>query len=1062
MPSPPRPPRPTLAIVLACGLIATALVPPVTTARDSKFGLAGFERASHESRHVASAHEAGAGIVAGYRLVDEWRDAAWSPRAFHFADASDVASNEHWWMVLDRAQNALHLAEVDGDARQILWRSDAEDGDDPWRWIRLDTGLDGRVHLLARGLFEGEAPGGSQVRYRIDVIEDPAAADWAEAMRSYDLGTVSPERYVDLAVGPDGRVFVVRTDGNVASRGDVQYHIDILDPSQTPASVETWVPERLYIPLQIEVDDEGAIYLIDQFPHSNQSQPPGTVDGIHVYEADRSQRETIQFSGAMDLAVGSAGQIYVTRNREIYRLDQDGPFHVGPTIQKNPYALTPLGVPEMFSLDVADEDRLLASMTHCSVQGLLVFDRARIDAGRPDALLRREGALDAPRLAGPVHPFRIDADRSIRLLQARYETSLWQDAPDQWQPDEGPGAIVPSGGTSQLHSEAPQTLQLWQEGRLLDQSGACGVWNAPFGLRDLAVDGDDVWTMDFQAIKRRGLDPLAAPPGLEPEPEPTFGFEFVGDLLATPQLRAIAADAGKAAVLDAGSQRVAIVGRDMQARESWSYVARQDDGWAPDDIAMRDGRVALAARGERRVTVFDQQGAALAQWWEARPIRAIAMAPGGAVIALLEGGWLARRAQDGHLEALWRLPNRPASPRDVAVDAAGRVYVPWLEVEPNPAGIVDPTQAIGLGDSGIWVFEPSLAFEAAGPDQTIELEGPDSGQGSEDCQVATGSWAEPWQVARGSAVRIERRLDADCAPADRALDLVLIVDSSASMNNDNALDRAQQALSGLLGRLDPASPTRVAVIGYDAEGGASLLAPFGGSLDDARRELAELVAAGPTGVDRSLELARGLLAEAGATGGQGAVLWATDGAAPSPGDDPSAGLQGLAQDGIPVFIQLHPFRTIRDAQIQSLVGWVGAERVLDHHGPEGLDEQVDRLYRRAGEPSPPALGRVEIIDRLAKGMRYVEASAEPEAEWDPTARSLTWRLESPSDGRFALAYRVEPEGIGSWLPVSESTVARFEWAGETRELGFASPAIRVTAPGSALLPSLLQFLPGAP
>lgn len=1039
------------------GLLATGLLLLGLAAADG--GLAPGV-AAHGGEH--------SGLTAGYRLVETWQGRAWSPRAGRFGDAGDVASRPDGRIfVLDRRQNALHVLAADGRplARWPSPAASAEGPDAAWRWIRLDAGPDGRLALLARGSFEGDAPGQRVVRYRIDLLEgEGAGADGMPALRSIALGTVSPERYVDLALGPQGSVYAVRTNGNVASRGDISYAVDILDPAGEPGGQQAWVPDNLYIPLQIEVDAAGQIYLIDQFPHTGQSQPPGTVDGIHVYAADRSPRQTIQFSGAMDLALAPDGTLYVTRNREIYRLQpgtsQTQPFHVGPPIQKNPYALTPLGVPEMFSLDVAPDGRPLAAMSHCSWQGLLIFDPARIASGAGDPLLARVGNLDAPELAGPMHPFRIDADRDASLLQARYALAGWEDAVDQQTPDPAlPPPLVPVGASSSLYDADPQSIQRWTaQGALQGQAAACGVWNAPFGVRDLAVDGADTWTLDFQSLKRRSGD--------APEPEPSFGFELVGDLLATPQLLAVSADDGQAALLDAGSQRVAIVDRAMQPLTSWPYATREDDGWAPTDIAMRGERVLLVARGERRVTVYDRQGKALGLWWEDRPIRAAALGPGETVLVLLDGGWLMRRAIDGEHQAMWRLPQPELSARDLAVDLAGRVYVPWVDLDPSAAAGLDAAQDYAIRAAGVWVFAPSEAYWPPSPGFVSKLEREEEGSRA-SCLVVAGKLAAPQILSPGGRVEVSLNLHRECAAPERELRLVLIVDSSKSMNNDNALDRARQALVGLLGRLDPLASTEVAVLAYDGEGGARLLRPFSEDLSGARRAVAEIEADGETGLGTALTLAAGLLDRAGADASASAVLWATDGETLRLGDDPSEGLQQLREAGVPVYVQLHPFRGIREAQLSSLASLFGAGRVFTHQGPESLDAQADALYRRESDPRRHArlldFDSLRVTDMLAPGMDYIAGSAEPEAIWDPDTRRLTWMLADPgSASPLTLRYAVNAHGLGAALPISELARARWELDGELGELGFPNPTLHLRGASEILLPGLWRGAAGMP
>lgn len=1020
--------------------------------------------ASPTTGSTVSAHAEGAGL-AGYRLVETLGAETWEAAAGRFGDAADLASAPDGRIfVLDRRQNALHIMAADG---RPLARVSAPI-EAPWRWIRLDMAPDGRPLLLARGAFADEAGGPDILRYRLDVLSGAAALQ-----RSLDLGAPAPERYIDLAASPDGRAYLVRTNGNVASRGNIRYAVDILSIDGDAETRTSWTPDLLYIPLEIEIGADGRIYLIDQFPHTGQAQPPGTVDGIHIYSAEHSPLEVIQFSGAMDLAIAADGTLYVTRNREIYRLGDRLPFHLGPPIQKNPYDLTPLGIPDMFSLDVAPDGRVLASMTHCSWQGLLLFDPARISGasapGAPDPLIARIGELDAPELAGPIHPYRIDAERGASLLQARYE-------PWWLQKVKTSGGHVVAEDTiwsSQLYSEDPQSIQRWNSGGaasapdasqdnsvasesaatfLQSQAAACGVWNAPFNLRDLAVDGADTYTLDFHSLKRRL--------GNEPEGDSVFGFQFLDDILAPVQLLAISADAGRAAVLDAGSQSVALVDRALAPLANWPYIAGEAGPWAPTDIAHRGDTVALIARGDRRVMRFDRSGQALAQWWEERAPFSVAIGPAGELILLTEGGWLVRRGPDGHREALWRVPEPAFALRDLAVDDAGRVYLAWLSgIEPvSGLADIDTSQQYLLGESGIWVFEPSLAYEPIAQEPAQEIAGADE----RPCSITANRTASPQSVALGESVDIELSLDAACQSQPGNRQLILILDTAKSMNNDNGLDRAKRAVTDLLGRLSPSAGLRVAVIAYDGRGGARLASPLSADIGTARSAVAALEADGESGLATALSLAAALFESEGIAGQSGAVLWVTDGSNLTLGDDPTRALTTLEQAGIRLYTQLHPFRAIRSSHLQALRALVDPARIFAHQGPESMDMQAAALSGSQAGINYLGFQSLHIEDQLAEGMNYIAGSAEPPATWDPATGSLSWDLGPQSAAKPPrLRYQLRPSRMGSWQPISHVARATVELEAELGPftLGLPNPALRVRGAGEALLPALIREAP---
>lgn len=985
------------------------------------------------------APQASPGIA--YRLVDTWMQVPPRPGPGRFGDAADLGSAPDGTVyLLDRAQNALHVQAPDGGWR-ARWPHPEADSD--WRWLRVDVGPDGRIHLLARRVAGSPAPGRpAETSFAVDVL-DPEGVRLARHL----LGSVAPERYIDLAVRADGRVYLSRTSGDVARQGTNA--IDRLMPDGTLA--EAWRPPELTIALNLDVAADGTLYLVDQFPHSARPPGPGKVDGVAIFGPDGDYRETVQVSGAMDVAVGPAG-VFVSKADAIYRLGERQPLFTGPTIQKNPYRLTSLGIPTMFSLNVSPDPAgpLRAAMSHCSFQGLLGFElRPDGRLGAPDFA----GQLDLPSLRGPVYPARVDADRELRLLQGRFEPATGDGLP-----------VAPF--FSALYTADPQTVQRWDSaGALLGQLGSCGVWNAPLGVRDLAVEGETVYTIDSQALTRRPDERLAE--------WTRFGLTLAPSAFLSPLLSAVGADAGRVAILDVGRQGVILT--DAAGGRGRLLELPGDPLGVAADLALAGDRLVVGWGGSQRVMDFDlaelEDGATAlvprAAFTVPGPgaIRALAAGPSGETVVLTAPGWVwvyppgyspaggGAEAGDAGAFTGWPLPDLTVSARDVAVDHQGRIHVAWVDAAEAAGPGPSLDQRTDIRRAGVWVYAPSHPVAT-----TPAAVRPGR------CTLVGRTELAPASVASGDAVEVGLALDGGCSGESASAQVVVVFNSSESMNNDNALDRAKRHTIELLGRLDSVGvwDGSVQTVHLVTFGPGSPGAP--GQTDGflqqavtgpsgAAKAIADLVAAGPTEFARALETAGELLAASAAPGQRQVVMIVSDGAPLSPGDNPAAAAQALRADGVELFAAIHPFVGLDEADLAPWITLVGgADRLFTTFTPEAIERQAERLIDQR-PASSAALPPLVVIEHLAPGMRYLAGSAEPEARFDEGTRTLTWELSEPAEA-VSLRYRVVPEGIGSWLRVSEGARAVPRADPSDLLVRFPIPVIRVRGPGELQIPWL--------
>ncbi|MEO8082305.1 MAG: VWA domain-containing protein [Ardenticatenales bacterium] len=1020
----------------------------------------------------------GAGAGAVYRLVDTWRDRPWTLTAGRFGAAGDISSApDGTAFILDTRTAvgrpaALHVIAPDGHPVRVMPVLDPPEWG-KWTPLRLDAAPDGTLYLL-EWLSAGRSVDGRTIYtiYRVRHIDGDA-----HTLDAFEM-TLAPNTVVtDVAVGPDGLLYVTYVGKALACQ-----HAGAPPPDNVPGQppffsidvytpdgrrVEQIAPPELLLPIAVDVGSDGRIWAIshgvpacppplgagtptateqpslavatpaatgdriaeeridaerpDQQP--TPSAPPASraVDGVLLFGADHALAATVAHSGDEDIAVGPSGA-FVAQGVDIFRVHEAaaGPVQSG-FVEPAPLWTGPADqVSGTFAdqtslfLDVPGDGRLLASFNHCLFRGLMTFADP---AARP-AIPALTGGTDAPELEGPRYPVRVAAADSVAVLLGRFAFGGSRVL-------DGAQAYVTNGSTE------AQTVQRWAaDGRLRSQLGLCPDGGLLLGaaaatVRDIALDGDTVYTIDSTVLQARPDDAL-----------PAFTF-WPGEAIADDPSRgslltAVAADDGRAAVLDVGAGMVTVLDSGGQRLAAWPLggagrIAR------PVDLAIHGDRVAVADVATGRVFVMDLSGRPIADWPLHDGPRAIAAAPDGGWVVLGRGGWGHHYAADGRLIARWSMPDRTVEPRDIAVDRAGRVYVNFVQIgDKRERGWIAtaPVQR-----AGVWVFERA----AAPPEPTPPIGG---------CYVGRDKTAAPGRIPLGDTVDVTLTVTGRCPDHAAPVDVLVLFDTSRSMTDLAVFDSAQSAVLAFLDALDPTT-ARAGLIGF--ADGSTLAAPLSADIGAVAARVAALRPGGDTRLTGALDAA--LLAFRDSPpplpGTQRAVVIVTDAVLK---DDvlPEPAAAALAADGVSVHALIFPSLDFSPAARDAIVklaappGRSPAGTVLV--APE-LPE-VERLARSIAQAVAPtaALESLTVVDRVPANMRYVPDSARPVARYDAAAHALTWPgLVVDAADPITLTYRLQPRQTGVWPTNVEATGDYHDALGHDGRIVFPIPEVEVYA-----------------
>jgi len=937
--------------------------------------------------------------VLAYRLAETWSDASWTLRPGHYRDAVDIASMPDGTLYVLDARSAgqlnypaVHRLGADGRAVAVVRLPGSSYNLAP---TRMDIGPDGHLWVLwtNRGRGRGRARPQTQLT-EIRLDEAP--------LRAQSVSQVSfAEDYRDVAVDRSGQVYLARHAESAflgVAAVDV-YRDGSLDHSIT-------APE-LALPYAVDVAADDTVYVLHEIPPPpseggggggggprpdpgpSAAEPPrpagilaDPVTGVAIFDAAHRWLETVPFDFGIDVATGPAGT-FVARYGQVFALRETEP-------------LTPLMGQRWtgeLALEVPAGGGLYGSLSHCAFEGSIAF---REPARRP-APTSLDGAMDHPALEGPAHPLRAAAGARLALLQGRF----------------GPGPAEADGSLRDLEPNGPepQNVQDWSlEGQLSGQMGVCAQTFPSGWAHDVALDGDTVYhTVGASCVERR----------------PDAGFaEWTecldgqwGDGIRT-VLGALAADAGKVALLDRGASGVTVLDQAGAVVHRWLLGEGGVGGGVVVDLDLSGDRLALADRGRARVELRNLSGAVIGSWTAHDSPDAVAWGPEGDVYVLGVGGWGLRYSDAGDLKAVWPMPDPDAQALDLAVGDDGRVYVPFIRY--NPDGDLIATQ-------GVWVFAPT-----AGPAPALPPAG-------DRCQAVPDKTAAPRRVMLGESVGVELRVSGSCPGQAQPLQLMIVYDTSRSMNWGYALAEARQSTLDLLGLFDP---QRVEVGAVSFNDQAALVSPLTRDLAALGRKVVALSAVGDTQLSGALGVAIQQLRTADKPPDvRQAILIVTDA---NPSDDAWARLDQARTLGIAVAAMVFEQGQAADPFFLDVLAQVGGELLLDP-APRQVTAYAASLTTTTENPG--LFRELTLTDDIPANMRYVPDSARPPALFDAAANRLTWRLGpvAAADG-LRLTYRLTPLEVGDWPTNVQAGTEHVDALGHQGRLVFPIPRVEVVAP----------------
>lgn len=310
------------------------------------------------------------------------------------------------------------------------------------------------------------------------------------------------------------------------------------------------------------------------------------------------------------------------------------------------------------------------------------------------------------------------------------------------------------------------------------------------------------------------------------------------------------------------------------------------------------------------------------------------------------------------------------------------------------------------------------------------------------CTVAGDKVASPAKVLLGETVQIQLTLDPDCPPAVlREADIVLVVDESLSMNDDNKLGSAKIAARGFVEATD-LGLHRIGVVGFGAQASPS---PIGLSQDETAilGAISALRIKPGTNISAAIDAATVMLEDRRVTA-LPVVILMSDGSPNSPSPDPRTAALTSANFAKLDGVEIYTIGLGRDADA-SLMEALASSPDQYYFAPDGAD--LTQIYEDiAVVVGAAALTDLTLEDDLHANVDLVGGSDTPSAV--VSGKRLTWESAAVSSDGMTWTYVVTPNKAGKY-PTNDRAVATFTNAdGSPDEFVFPQPEIEVVDPNA--------------
>ncbi len=321
---------------------------------------------------------------------------------------------------------------------------------------------------------------------------------------------------------------------------------------------------------------------------------------------------------------------------------------------------------------------------------------------------------------------------------------------------------------------------------------------------------------------------------------------------------------------------------------------------------------------------------------------------------------------------------------------------------------------------------------------------------SDICSAAPFKSAAPAQIRLGEQVTVTLRVAGTCPTREQQADVVLAIDRSSSMGQDDKLADAKAAATAFVDEMDT-SLVQVGIVAFDDS--VDDVLDLSTDKDALRQAIASIQLDRGTNLVDSLEAARRMVTGSSARPEASPVIvFMTDGNH-SGFRPPISELDAVIAAVRAAGIDTYAIGLGDDADDTVLRRIVSAP--ANYYGDINGGQLADIYLQIAGRIEAGVLFEtITIEDEVPANMRYLVGSAEPAAAWDAGRRLLTWTFSQVPEPGLTMSYQLEPLATGAHPTNVRAGADYRDGLGNDDTLRFPVPKVLVTGP--IYLPVLLH------
>lgn len=309
------------------------------------------------------------------------------------------------------------------------------------------------------------------------------------------------------------------------------------------------------------------------------------------------------------------------------------------------------------------------------------------------------------------------------------------------------------------------------------------------------------------------------------------------------------------------------------------------------------------------------------------------------------------------------------------------------------------------------------------------------------CAVVGDKVATPSKITLGETVQIRLTLEPNCPEARfRKADVILAIDGSFSMLNNNKLTDAQKAARSFVSNTD-LSLQRVGIVHFFER--AVVLIGLSDDAADINRAIDQIGVRSGTNIEEAIDTAQEEIDANGRDDALPVIILITDGAPNQPSSNPEGAARRAANSAKLLGTEIYTIG-LGIGAAEDLLRQIASDPSKYYYAPQGAD--LEDVYNSiALVVAGGGLRELDLRDDLSAEVDLVDGTGAPEPD-AVTGKRLSWRHGAVPSAGLTWVYQVKPNKAGTFVTNELAEAEYLDADGERRTFTFPQPEITVEDP----------------